>query len=69
MNENPYFEDTKLTKTFTFYDEGTTKITGTNIKWKEGMVMVTALAIFTLFNCNHPFPFHLIFGNDCEGCF
>jgi len=37
MNENPYFEDTKLMKTFTFYDEGTTKITGTNIKWKEGM--------------------------------
>ncbi|KAB1223291.1 NAP1-related protein 2 [Morella rubra] len=37
MNENPYFEDTKLTKTFTFYDEGTTKISGTNIKWKEGM--------------------------------
>lgn len=37
FNENPYFEDTKLTKTFTFFDEGTTKITGTNIKWKEGM--------------------------------
>uniref|UniRef100_A0A5B6Z912 Putative NAP1-related protein 2 n=1 Tax=Davidia involucrata TaxID=16924 RepID=A0A5B6Z912_DAVIN len=34
---NPYFEDTKLTKTFTFFDEGTTKITGTTIKWKEGM--------------------------------
>ncbi|KAA8530357.1 hypothetical protein F0562_005066 [Nyssa sinensis] len=27
----------KLTKTFTFFDEGTTKITGTTIKWKEGM--------------------------------
>ncbi|KAF3444783.1 hypothetical protein FNV43_RR14476 [Rhamnella rubrinervis] len=37
FNENPYFEDTKLTKTFTFFDEGTTKITGTTIKWKEGM--------------------------------
>lgn len=37
FNANPYFEDTKLTKTFTFFDEGTTKITGTNIKWKEGM--------------------------------
>ncbi|KAG2714313.1 hypothetical protein I3760_03G021200 [Carya illinoinensis] len=36
VDENPYFEETKLTKTFTFYDEGTTKITGTNIKWKEG---------------------------------
>ncbi|XP_059670322.1 NAP1-related protein 2-like [Cornus florida] len=34
---NPYFEDAKLTKTFTFFDEGTTKITGTTIKWKEGM--------------------------------
>ncbi|XP_010258384.1 PREDICTED: NAP1-related protein 2-like [Nelumbo nucifera] len=37
FNPNPYFEDTKLTKTFTFFDEGTTKITGTTIKWKEGM--------------------------------
>ncbi|KAJ7970971.1 NAP1-related protein 2-like [Quillaja saponaria] len=37
FNENPYFEDTNLTKTFTFFDEGTTKITGTAIKWKEGM--------------------------------
>jgi hypothetical protein len=68
MNENPYFEDTKLTKTFTFYDEGTTKITGTNIKWKEGTVMVTPLAVFTLFNCN-PLLSYLRFGNDCEGCF
>ncbi|KAL3819404.1 hypothetical protein ACJIZ3_005361 [Penstemon smallii] len=34
---NPYFEDTKLTKTFTFLEEGTTKITATSIKWKEGM--------------------------------
>ncbi|KAF8408090.1 hypothetical protein HHK36_007231 [Tetracentron sinense] len=37
FNPNPYFEDMKLTKTFTFFDEGTTKITGTTIKWKEGM--------------------------------
>ncbi|XP_021890590.1 NAP1-related protein 2-like [Carica papaya] len=37
FNPNPYFEDTKLTKTFTFLDEGTTKITATSIKWKEGM--------------------------------
>lgn len=37
---NPYFEDTKLTKTFKFSEEGTTKITGTNIKWKEGMSVV-----------------------------
>ncbi|CAA0836069.1 NAP1-related protein 2, partial [Striga hermonthica] len=34
---NPYFEDTKLTKTFAFLEEGTTKITATSIKWKEGM--------------------------------
>ncbi|KAK7295354.1 hypothetical protein RJT34_18261 [Clitoria ternatea] len=37
FKENPYFEDTQLTKTFTFVEEGTTKITGTAIKWKEGM--------------------------------
>ncbi|CAL0307206.1 unnamed protein product [Lupinus luteus] len=33
---NPYFEDAKLIKTYTFLDEGTTKITATPIKWKEG---------------------------------
>ncbi|XP_022889833.1 NAP1-related protein 2-like [Olea europaea var. sylvestris] len=33
---NPYFEDTKLTKTFTFLEDGTTKISSTSIKWKEG---------------------------------
>lgn len=37
FSPNPYFEDTKLTKTVTFLDEGTTKITATSIKWKEGM--------------------------------
>ncbi|XP_057480292.1 NAP1-related protein 2-like isoform X2 [Actinidia eriantha] len=37
FNPNPYFVDTKLTKTFTFLDEGTIKITATPIKWKEGM--------------------------------
>ncbi|GAB2289638.1 NAP1- protein 2 [Dionaea muscipula] len=36
FNPNPYFEDAKLTKTFTFLDEGTTKVTATSIKWKEG---------------------------------
>ncbi|KAF2545825.1 hypothetical protein F2Q70_00020143 [Brassica cretica] len=36
FNPNPYFEDEKLTKTFTFLEEGTTKITATPIKWKEG---------------------------------
>lgn len=37
FNQNPYFEQTKLTKTYTFLDEGTTKITGTDIKWMGGM--------------------------------
>lgn len=36
FSPNSYFEDTKLTKTFTFLDEGTTKVTATSIKWKEG---------------------------------
>jgi template-activating factor I len=36
FNPNPFFEDGKLTKTFTFLEEGTTKITATPIKWKEG---------------------------------
>ncbi|TYI35593.1 hypothetical protein ES332_A03G086800v1 [Gossypium tomentosum] len=35
FNSNPYFENTRLTKTFTFLDDGT-KITATPIKWKEG---------------------------------
>ncbi|KAL5582317.1 hypothetical protein UlMin_014759 [Ulmus minor] len=43
FNENPYFEDRKLTKTFTFFDEGTTKITGTTIKWKEGKAAVNGV--------------------------
>ncbi|XP_076902500.1 NAP1-related protein 2-like isoform X2 [Bidens hawaiensis] len=37
FSPNPYFEDTKLTKTITFLDEGSTKTTATSIKWKEGM--------------------------------
>uniref|UniRef100_A0A5B6ZX19 Putative NAP1-related protein 2 n=1 Tax=Davidia involucrata TaxID=16924 RepID=A0A5B6ZX19_DAVIN len=44
FNPNPYFEDTKLTKTFTFLDEGTTKITATSIKWKEGMGVPNGVA-------------------------
>nr|ACU19415.1 unknown [Glycine max] len=36
FNANPYFEDTKLVKTYTFLEEGTTKVTATPIKWKEG---------------------------------
>ncbi|CAL9754487.1 unnamed protein product, partial [Musa acuminata subsp. burmannicoides] len=37
FSNNPYFEDTKLTKTYSFNDEGTTKVSGTTIKWKDGM--------------------------------
>ncbi|RRT49885.1 hypothetical protein B296_00031026 [Ensete ventricosum] len=37
FSKNPYFEDTKLTKTYSFNDEGTTNVTGTTIKWKDGM--------------------------------
>ncbi|RVW14635.1 NAP1-related protein 2 [Vitis vinifera] len=37
FNPNPFFEDTKLKKTFTFLDEGITKISVTSIKWKDGM--------------------------------
>ncbi|XP_022868793.1 NAP1-related protein 2-like [Olea europaea var. sylvestris] len=36
---NPYFEDSKLTKTFIFLEDGTTKISSKSIKWKEGMAM------------------------------
>ncbi|KAJ4916143.1 NAP1-related protein 2 [Raphanus sativus] len=36
FNPNPYFEDEKLIKTFTFLEEGSTKITATPIRWKEG---------------------------------
>eukprot|EP01018_Ginkgo_biloba_P019184 Gb_32534 [translate_table: standard] len=34
---NPYFEDTKLVKVFRFSDEGTTSISGSTVKWKDGM--------------------------------
>ncbi|XP_073122899.1 NAP1-related protein 2-like isoform X2 [Henckelia pumila] len=37
FDPNPYFENSELTKTFTFLEEGTTTITATSIKWKEGM--------------------------------
>lgn len=38
FNSNPFFEDSKLTKSFTFLDEEVTKVTATKIKWKDGMV-------------------------------
>uniref|UniRef100_A0A0C9S8R0 TSA: Wollemia nobilis Ref_Wollemi_Transcript_3821_1368 transcribed RNA sequence n=1 Tax=Wollemia nobilis TaxID=56998 RepID=A0A0C9S8R0_9CONI len=34
---NPYFEDTKLEKVFRFSDDGTTSISGSPVKWKDGM--------------------------------
>lgn len=34
---NPYFEDTKLTKEFRFSDDGSTSVSGTQPKWKDGM--------------------------------
>lgn len=37
FSTNPYFEGTKLSKFYTFFDDGTTNIAGTSIKWKEGM--------------------------------
>ena len=37
LHPNPYFEDTKLVKVFSFYDNGSTKIIGTILKWKDGM--------------------------------
>ncbi|XP_020274294.1 NAP1-related protein 2-like isoform X1 [Asparagus officinalis] len=35
FSANPYFEETKLEKTYIFDDEGTPNITGTKITWKE----------------------------------
>ncbi|KAG7016142.1 NAP1-related protein 2 [Cucurbita argyrosperma subsp. argyrosperma] len=37
FNENPYFEDRKLEKTYTFFEDGAIKITGTTILWKDGL--------------------------------
>ncbi|KAG8388680.1 hypothetical protein BUALT_Bualt02G0150500 [Buddleja alternifolia] len=44
FNPNPYFEDAKLTKSFKFLEEGTTEITATSIKWKEGMGLANGVA-------------------------
>ncbi|KAK4804769.1 hypothetical protein SAY86_004586 [Trapa natans] len=38
---NPYFEDTKLTKTFNFLEDGSKQITATSIKWKERQGLTT----------------------------
>ncbi|KAL1810236.1 hypothetical protein DCAR_0729912 [Daucus carota subsp. sativus] len=44
FNPNPYFENSKLTKTLTFLDEGSTKIAATPIEWKEGMGLSNGVA-------------------------
>ncbi|KAK4350274.1 hypothetical protein RND71_029587 [Anisodus tanguticus] len=36
FNKNPYFENTKLSKTYTFLEDGPTKITASAIQWTEG---------------------------------
>jgi template-activating factor I len=40
FNPNPYFENTKIGKTFTFLEEGTTKVISTPIKWKAGKKLI-----------------------------
>lgn len=52
FSPNPYFEDTCLTKTYSFFDEGTTNITSTMIKWKEGMVGIFRIVLCYLFKLN-----------------
>ncbi|KAK6913245.1 Nucleosome assembly protein (NAP) [Dillenia turbinata] len=37
FKENPYFENTKLTKNISFADDGATNVAATVINWKEGM--------------------------------
>ncbi|GJN02698.1 hypothetical protein PR202_ga20076 [Eleusine coracana subsp. coracana] len=37
---NPYFEDKKLTKTYSMSDDGKISVKTTSIKWKEGMDIV-----------------------------
>ncbi|KAL5216642.1 hypothetical protein ABZP36_008043 [Zizania latifolia] len=37
FSPNPYFEDTKLTKAYSFSDDGSVKVKATSIRWKEGM--------------------------------
>ena len=39
FSSNPYFEDTKLTKTCSFSDDGKITVKATTINWKDGMVL------------------------------
>ncbi|KAK4362218.1 hypothetical protein RND71_017459 [Anisodus tanguticus] len=43
FNKNPYFENTKLWKTYTFLEDGPTKITASTIQWKEGRGISTGV--------------------------
>ncbi|CAL5031657.1 unnamed protein product [Urochloa decumbens] len=40
FSSNPYFEDKKLTKTYSMNDDGTISVKATSIKWKTGMDIV-----------------------------
>ncbi|XP_070012824.1 NAP1-related protein 2-like [Nicotiana tabacum] len=44
FNANPYFGNNKLSKTYTFLEDGPTKISGTTIKWEKGMGIPNVVA-------------------------
>ncbi|KAL6652618.1 hypothetical protein ACP70R_011543 [Stipagrostis hirtigluma subsp. patula] len=44
FSSNPYFEDKKLTKTYSISDDGTISVKATPIKWKAGMDIVNEKA-------------------------
>ncbi|PAN38504.1 hypothetical protein PAHAL_7G177100 [Panicum hallii] len=58
FSSNPYFEDKKLTKTYSMSDDGTVTVEATSIKWKAGMVctkkgekrLLVDQSFFTWFN-------------------
>ncbi|KAH7307427.1 hypothetical protein KP509_22G058200 [Ceratopteris richardii] len=37
FKQNPYFEDNQLVKVYRFSDDGTTSVSGTQPRWKDGM--------------------------------
>lgn len=40
FKDNPFFENTKLTKAIKFFNTDTVSSCGTKINWKEGMVII-----------------------------
>ncbi|KAL3343206.1 hypothetical protein AABB24_026987 [Solanum stoloniferum] len=44
FNSNPYFENTKLSKNYTFLEDGPTKITASTIQWTEGRGITNGVA-------------------------